>query len=241
MAFINDGAPFLTSEAGAFGYRRADLELAINAAQLRRIFRGVLVDGAVPDSRDLRLEAARLVLPPHAVVSDHSAAWLYGVDTVPPGMRRDLRLMCVVPHSRHRISNSRVIVRQIVRPDADAVEIRGVCVTSPVRTTADLLRRNHRPYALAAGDAMIRAHVADSMSTQEYVNRLRRVPYLKQAMELAPRLTAASESHGESWTRCRILDAGLPEPDAPTCCRPARRPGSAARCRLPRAEGRIGV
>lgn len=208
----NGGEPFLAAQSRDLGFTRQHLERALSSGQLRRVFKGVLVDGAVPDSRDLRFAAARLVLPAHAIVSDHSAAWLFGVDTLPPGSRRDFRLMCIVPHTRHRVADTRVRVRQVVRHDADITELHGVPVTSPERTTADLLRLNHRPYALAAGDAMVRACVVDAIVAQEFVLGLGRVPYARQAMELAPRLDADSESHGESWARCRMMDAGLPRP-----------------------------
>src|SRR5450759_1663392 len=46
----------------------------------------------------------------------------------------------------------------------------------------------------------------------EYIASLHRLPGLPQAQELAPRVTHLAESHGESWQRCRILDAGFPCP-----------------------------
>lgn len=212
MGLINDGSPFLSRAASDLGYRGREFRRATMEGELRFVFRGVVVDGRVPDSRRVRLQAASLVLPEHAMVADHSAAWIYGVETRPPAAMRDLRLMCVVPHGRHRVADSRVRVRQVVVPDSDVVDVEGVPVTSVQRTTSDLLRLNFRPYALAAGDAMVRTAVVSKEEAVEYVRLLGGVPYVQQARELAVMLNPDSESHGESWMNCRILDAGLPQP-----------------------------
>lgn len=212
MTRINDGQPFRTRDADQLGYNRHDLDDALSTRSLRSVFPGVVVDATVSDTRDLRLEAVKLVRPPDAIVSDHTAAWLHGVDTMPPGMLRDLRVMCTVPHGRHRIASSRVQVRQVVVPDHEAVWLRDVAVTSPLRTVGDLLRLSWRPYALAAADAMVRAGVVELLTVQEYVASMPRLPYVRQARELAPVIDKDAASHGESWMRCRMLDAGFPIP-----------------------------
>ena len=75
MALINDGKPFLTVRGTDFGLTRKQLSRALAEHGLRTVFQGVVVDSSGPDSRELRLDAAALVLPPHAIVSDHTAAW----------------------------------------------------------------------------------------------------------------------------------------------------------------------
>ena len=212
MRTINDGQPFATTRTGALDFSAAELRHLIRTGELRRLFRGVVVAGSEPDTRDLRIAALRLVLPEAAVISDHSAAWVYGVDTLPPGRFRDLRPMCVVRHGTSRPHPARAVSRQTTLPDPDVVDINGAAITSPLRTTADLLRLNFRPHALAAADAMVRAEVVVKEHLLEYVAQFRRVPYLKQAHELAPHIDGARASHGESWMGCRILDAGLPTP-----------------------------
>ncbi|GMA33355.1 hypothetical protein [Litorihabitans aurantiacus] len=213
MPLLNAGLPFLTTTSPDVGLSERQLRDAIHGGALRRVFRGVAVDVRSPDTRDLRLAAASLVLPRDAVVSDHSAAWLYGADTAPPGDMRDLRLMTVVPHGHVRSVSSRMRTRQTCLPDGDVRVVRGVAVTSPQRTAADLLRLSWRPYALAAGDALLRADVVDLATLGEYLAPLRRLPGLKQAKELAPLLDGRANRHGESWMRMRIIDAGLPIPD----------------------------
>lgn len=212
MALINDGKPFLTVRGTDFGLTRKQLSRALAEHGLRTVFQGVVVDSSVPDSRELRLDAAALVLPPHAIVSDHTAAWLWGAETRPPGRSTDLRVMCTVPHSQHRVASARVWVRQVNVPDSDAVEVRGVRITSPLRTATDLLRLNFRPYALAAADAMVRAGAVSPDLVAERARELRCEPYSKQARELATVLDGEAASHGESWMRCRLIDAGFSIP-----------------------------
>ncbi len=212
MALINEGRPFRSIDASAVGLSRSQLAEARHAGALFQIFRGVVVDSRTPDSRDLRIEAASLVVPPNAVVADHTAAWLYGADTMPPHEMRELRPMFVVPHSTSRPFSAAGKVRQTTILDPDVVEIEGLQVTSPLRTAADLLRRCWRPYALAAGDALARAKVVTTEDVAEYVLRLRKQQGVVQARELAQVIDPKAASHGESWMRCRMLDAGLPRP-----------------------------
>ena len=93
------------------------------------------------------------------------------------------------------------------------MELEGLRLTTPLRTTADLLRLSRRPYALAAADAMAFAGVIAHDDLCSYIATLHRLPGLLQAQDLAPRVTHLAESHGESWQRCRILDAGFPCPE----------------------------
>lgn len=212
MGLVNDGHPFRLETACDVGLRPFQIRHALRSGELRRVFTGVAVDGRAPDTPELRLRALAQVVPPHALVADHTAAWGYGVDTRPPHMLHDDRPMIVVPHGRARPVNSRAIVRQSTVPDADTVEILGLRMTSPLRTAGDLLRLAWRPHALAAADAMVRARVVAVDEVGELVATFRRLPGTLQAQELAPRIDAAAQKHGESWMRCRIMDAGLPRP-----------------------------
>lgn len=210
---LNDGVPFLISDTSRSGLSPYEVRTLIRRHRLRRVFRGVAVDAASADTRELRVRALALVLPPEAIVSDHSAAWVHGADTRPPGAMREVRPMCVVRHGTTRPRQTRALTRQTTVPDPDVVTIEGVRVTSPLRTASDLLRLSWRPHALAAADAMARAGVVDESDLAAYVGQLRRLPGLRQAQELAPLVDSRAQSHGESWMRMRMIDAGLPIPE----------------------------
>jgi hypothetical protein len=97
-------------------------------------------------------------------------------------------------------------------PEKDVWTLDGLRVTSPVRTTVDLLRRLWRPFALGAADAMAHAGLVSVGDVDERVRQLKHFPGIVQARELAPLIEPLAESVGESAQRLRILDAGFPRP-----------------------------
>jgi hypothetical protein len=210
---INDGLPFHSRDAlNHFGSRHAFQE-AHRVGLLRWIAYALSIDNQVPDSQSVRAQAARLVVPEHAVASDDYAAFVLGADTRSPGSRFEHRPMYLVQHTRYRSVDGYAQVRQSKDiPNDDVMEISGLRLTTPLRTAADLLRLKRRPYALAAADAMAFAKIVDADELGAYIPGLHRLPGLPQAQELAVRVTHLAESHGESWQRCRILDAGFPRP-----------------------------
>jgi len=210
---INDGLPFHSRDAlEHFASPRAFRE-ARRTGIVRRIAYALSIDARVPDSVSVRAQAARLVVPDHAVASDDYAAFILGADTRSPGGRWEQRPMYLVPHARYRSKAGYALVRQSKNiPDDDVMEIAGLRLTTPLRTAADLLRRKHRPHALAAADALAFARILETGILCAYISTLHHLPGLPQAQELAPRVSHLAESPGESWQRCRILDAGFPRP-----------------------------
>lgn len=210
---INEGRPFHSRDSlDHFASRRAFRE-AHRTGQLRWVAYSLSVDAAVPDSMRVRAQAARLVVPDHAVASDDYAAFVLGADTRSPGSRWEQRPMYLVQHTRYRSTADYALVRQSNHiPADDVMEVDGLRLTTPLRTAADLLRLKRRPYALAAGDAMARARLLTAEDLSSYIAPLRHLPGLLQAQELAVRVSPLPESPGESWQRCRILDAGFPRP-----------------------------
>ena len=121
--------------------------------------------------------------------------------------------MYLVAHASYVSRPEFAIVRQSTGiPDTDVMEVEGLLLTTPVRTTSDLLRRHYRPHALAAGDAMYRAGLISPGDVADHLAGMFHVRGLPQAKELVHRLSPDAESHGESWLRCRLLDAGFPCP-----------------------------
>lgn len=213
-SLINGGNVFLRQQLSDLGISQHDFKDMQSLKLVRQITHGVWVDASVPDSEHLRFQAARLVMPDHAVFCNSTAAWLRKVDTFKPSEQFLLRPQCVVPVGSTRCTNGLVQCREAIIPEADVMEIDGVLLTTDVRTTSDMLREQWRPYALAAADGMAHAGWVDPEDVQDYVARLKGYRWIVQARELAYLIEPLAESPGESWERLRLIDAGFPRPTA---------------------------
>lgn len=206
--------PTTTAEALARGWTHDRLHRATADGTIRRVFRGVYVDAAVPDSLELRARAVALVLPERMVVCDRCAAWLHGVDHWHPSDRDVPPLLDVVARSgtRTRIAGVHGAVRDLSSPD-DVVHLpAGVLVTSPLRTAADLACQRGRLGAVAVLDQFARRHGVTTADLRGILLRFAGRRGVTQLRELAADLCPESESPGESWTRRLILDHQLPRP-----------------------------
>lgn len=131
---------------------------------LRRLLRGVYVDAAAPDTRELRIAALALVLPPDGVAWGRTAAWMWGFDCFAPHERDLLMPECAVPHHGARPGHPTVRVVERYLPADDIAELRDIRVTTALRTALDLARSLSRPMALAAVDAFTHSGLSEPMS-----------------------------------------------------------------------------
>jgi hypothetical protein len=90
--------------------------------------------------------------------------------------------------------------------------IDGIPVTSLARTVLDLCRTLPIEQAVAAGDRAL-AHGLVMEVLEEALSRMRRWPGTSQARRAVAFLDARSESAGESASRVRLHQDGLPAPD----------------------------
>lgn len=205
--------PFTIAEAKALGISRHRLEQAVSENDVRRILRGVYVRTDLEDSIELRVRALSLVMNPHTVVCDRTAAWLYGIDLL---QYRELDVLPPVDtcafRGKARTSRAECTGLQRELLPGDVRILHGVPVTTPLRTAMDLACALPRWRALAALDAFMRAfgitHADMRAMLPRYAGR-RGVVQLRQLLPIAdPR----AESPRESWMRIEIRDAGLPTP-----------------------------
>lgn len=210
-----DGSPFTRAHARAVGCTASRLRSQLEAGLIRHVLRTVYVDGAVPDSLELRARALCLVTPKDAVVCRQTAAWLFGVDTLalditdgvaPVELLRPADKEHV--HRRWSIGHSQTVL------SGDVTVYRGLRVTTPAATAVHLARHLRRPFALSALDAMLHAGLVTKAGLVDAVKRYPRHPGIKQARELVRYSDPLTESPGESWLRLRLLDAGFPRPHA---------------------------
>ncbi len=209
---INHGLPFTTADARDIGWNRKRLDHEVSTHRIRRVLRGVYVDGSVADTREHRVACIRLIAPDHAVACDETAAWLLGVDAFKPSQQHLLTPSFVVPHGESRMRRSEVQCRQAKLKPADVGDLGGMLLTTPLRTTTDLMRTLYRPYALAAADGMARAGLVHPDQVTHATHTLKGYPGILQARELSLLVDPLAASPGESWQRLRLIDAGMPMP-----------------------------
>ena len=115
-----------------------------------------------PDGRSQRLAALLPTLPERVVVSEESAAWVWGALADAP---EPLRLSAALRHRARLTVSATMIVREVRFGPDDIVALDAgggaqITVTSPERTALDLARAADRPSAVAALRGMFATHAA---------------------------------------------------------------------------------
>lgn len=205
--------PFTTRDALDRGLTSSELGRAVAEGALRRLFTGVYVRSDVPDSTVLRARAARLVMSPHSVLCDRTAAWIHGLDvyryaeleTLPPLESYVLRGHD--PTDRRECHGG---TRDLLPVDWEVIG--GIRVTTPLRTAVDLACKLRRREAMAALDAIARDLGVTTPEMNRLLLRYRRRRGVIQARELVQLTDPRAESSRESWVRLEIHDRGLPPP-----------------------------
>src|SRR3954469_1857943 len=202
------GGVFTTTQARE-RYSEWEIRRLVSSGRWRRSrWRGVLVDGELPDSALCELRAAALAAGPDLVVCHSTAAGLWGFDVLGES-------------TLHFVGPSALVNRRLpgiqVHPSSlgcdDAVPVEGVWCTPPARTACDVVRLTPAIDGLATLDAALRsgrctrgelAVAAEAQAGLREVRRLR---------ELVPVAAPRAESPMESRMRWRFIDGGLPPPD----------------------------
>jgi hypothetical protein len=206
--------PFTAATARQFGITRHQLSVMVQSRLVRQILTGVYVDRRLEDTPDLRIAAAALVLLPHRVFCDRTAAWLHGVDVFD---YRELEIPAPVEmwvlsgHSRVRRTGTEGGQRDLW-PD-EIMTLGGIRLTVPLRTVMDLACTLPRGRALAALDAFMREHGITREDMEAALPRFAGRRGVVQLRELVPIGDPRAESPGESLTRLAILDDSLPAPE----------------------------
>lgn len=205
--------PFTASQASARGITRKRLRKAVDEGVVRRVFTGVYARADLPDSTELRAQAAGLVMNEHSVLCDRTAAWIHGIDVlryaeldvIPPLETYVLRGHD--PTDRHDCHGG----TRDLRPE-DWQVIGGLRVTTPLRTALDLACKLRRREAMAALDAFAREHGVTVAQLSRLIERYFRRRGVVQARGLVPLTDGRVESARESWVKLEIHDHGLPAP-----------------------------
>jgi hypothetical protein len=212
LSLIMDGRPFDRAIALQYGLRQHEVTDLVVMGAVRHVVRGVYLDAQVPDDLASRAACLRLRLPPYAVVTRLTAAWLWGVDgRMPEQLAAPPPVECVVPPGRQPVRRPGVRCYTAAL-DAETTEIDGVPVTTPVRTAVDVMRWLPPHMGLAIADALAGKGLVAPSELVARVEESRGFRGIAQARYLAALVEPATESFGESWLRLRIIDAGFPRP-----------------------------
>lgn len=150
-----------------------------------------------------------LSLGPRLVVSHESAAILHGL---PALGKAPSRVHALDPGSRQTRTSPRVVKHAGPLVTADAVVADGLRATALPRTLVDVALKSRFAVAVASLD---RALGAGLVTADEIGAALERHPAERgrsRAQRAIDFARGASGSPGESWCRCRLFEAGTPEP-----------------------------
>lgn len=198
--------PF-TSEQAAIHGLTGDM---LRSDAWRQLFYRVWVHAELEDCRELRYDAARLVLPPHAVACGLTAAWLCGVD-----VRRldDLDVDVSFPKGKRVRPQPGLSIRQETLDATDIMEVDGLLVTTPLRTAFDCLRWLVGHQRLVVADALTHAGLVDVEELRAYFAGKRRLRNLRRGEALLDLVEPKCESPMETRLRLVLHDFGLPRPE----------------------------
>jgi hypothetical protein len=204
--------PFTTHTAGEAGISPHHLKTLVRHGLVRRVLHGVYAASQAPDSVKFRAAALHLVVPPCAVVTDRTAAWLHGVPILERGAHLEAPAISVCETVDSRVRRPGVDGRRRQLRERDVIELHGLRVTTPMRTGLDLGRRLWRFDALAAIDGILHIGVDHDELLSE-IERFRGHRGVRQLRWIAPLADGRAESPGESALRLHWYDAGLPRPE----------------------------
>lgn len=211
---VPQGRPFTVGEAHALGLRPEDLRALVGAGLLRHPIRSVYCAAALEDTLFVRVAILRLVVPEDCVVTDRTAAWLWGAQAaLAPNDHVEIPRIAVFAPPGRRLRNGLTDSGERMLTDRDVVELDGLLVTTPLRTACDLARLLHRDHALAALDGLAALGAFSVPELCAELGRFKGYRGVIQARALAPMTDPRSGSFGESVMRLRWRDAGLPKPE----------------------------
>ena len=205
----------LTSALLQGGLSHDDLAQLHRTGELVRVRRGAyartVADQLDPEERHRRLVVATAPqLREGAVLSHTSAALLHGL----PLLGREDLSRVHVTRDRRGGGRRRRLVQVHGSPLAaeDIVDVQGLSTTSLARTVVDLARTLPFDRAVAAGDRALRLGLApDDLAAA--VERAAHATGVRKARRVAGFVDARSETPGESISRVRCHEQGLPAPD----------------------------
>lgn len=179
---------------------------ALRGPAWRRLYRGIYADASLPDSVDLRVRGAGLLLPSTGVFSGRTAAYLFGAEQLAT-TAAPVEVMVPPGTSFGPVAGLRV--RRGPLPPSEVTVIAHRRCTSELRTAMDLARFEGLVDGVVALDVLLARRIVLLSDLEEAVGRLvpgRGTRLARRAVELAD---GRAESPQESRLRVLLRCAGL--------------------------------
>ncbi len=196
------------------GFNAGDIARMSRRGELIPVRRGAYArdggDDLVREARHRRLiDATAHQLVDGSIVSHGSAAVLHRLPVWSEAIAR-----VHVTRSRTGNGKRRTVVHVHGAPlhSSDVTVIDGIHVTSLARTVLDLGRTLSMEQAVAAGDRALANHLSRA-ELNHALARMERWPGVRRARQVVGFLDVRSESVGESLSRVRFHQDGLPAPE----------------------------
>jgi len=191
------------------GRTRHQLDTELRAGRLIRPRRGMVIsaDGSPADQHLRRLRAAARFLGPATYFAHGSAGVIHELPLMPT--RHGETVVVVRAGGGHGVVHPTLHARKASLDPGERVVVAGLPVTSLARTVADLVRELPFAEAVMVADAAL----ARGLDRADLLNRTakgRGCRIAARALEFADR---RAESPGESFSRARICEWGLPRPE----------------------------
>jgi hypothetical protein len=160
-----------------------------------------------------RAAALSGLLPAEVVIARRTAAWIWGLDVLPPGVNEaDWDVELITPRTSETDACLPAFTAENVELPADhVVEETDVRVTSLARTALDCARWLPRYEAVAALDQCLRQGV-DAGELAAMARTLPGYRGNKRLRHIVRFGDRGAASPGESWTRLAVVEAGFPPP-----------------------------
>jgi very-short-patch-repair endonuclease len=179
----------------------------LRGSQFRRLFSGIFVGAHVAVDYAMLCRAGTLTVGGRGVLGGWSAAELLGASCGPPGAPVEL-----IVSGSSAPTRPRLVVRADRLVDDEITWVRGVAVTTALRTAFDLGRRPPVPEAICAVDAITRRCGVSADAISDFAEGHGGARGLVQLAEVLRRSSPLADSPMESRIRIAIEDGGLPRP-----------------------------
>lgn len=177
----------------------------LRSSAWRRLFRGVYVDADLADSYGLRIRGAGLLIPPTAVYSGRTAAYLHGASQL---TATDDPIEISIPADVRFGPVDGLLIRRAVLPAGDVQLLHRRRCTTGLRTALDIARREPLIEAVVGLDVLLARAVVGKGELGEAAARVsgRGSRRARRAVELAD---GRAQSPPESRLRVLLILAGL--------------------------------